>query len=90
MTVLLTVKQVAAKLNCSETYVIDRAKSGEIPSHRFPGKHRDMWRFNEEEIDGYIESKRHEPKAAPKAKRKVVKAATPILSQLAAKRGIKI
>lgn len=87
---LLTPKEVAAILNCSETYVLDHAKSGDIPSHRFPGKQRDMWRFHPDEIDGYIESMRHQPKQAPKPKRKTTKAATPLLAELAAKRGIKI
>lgn len=85
---LLTVKDVAAILNCSHSFVLERARSGELIGCRM-GR---LWRFSQGAVDNYVQLCEVRPKAKGGLPRRVVKNSTvglPILSALAAKRGIK-
>lgn len=85
---LLKTKQVAELLNCSETFVLDLARSGEVRALKLGGH----WRFDEKDIDAYLRRSVFEPPAKNEAVRpepaKV--AGLPILDRFAKRRGVKL
>lgn len=87
MSKLLTTKQVAELLSCSQTFVLDRARSGELIGSRL-GSH---WRFTQSAVDAFlvrceyvpVESKAKKPLAVIRPN-----ASLPILDRLCAQRKI--
>lgn len=88
MQLFLTVKDVAKMLNCSETFVLERARSGELIGCRM-GR---LWRFQKEAVENYINLCEVRPSPKVGRPKKIVKptsAGLPLLTRLAAERGIK-
>ena len=54
---MLTVKQVAERLNVSEKTVYSWAFSGYLPGHKLG----DLWRFEEGEFEEWLASRKHKP-----------------------------
>lgn len=84
---LLTVKQVAERLNCSESFVYNIARAGKLTGLRMEG----MWRFSPSAVDDYIEKSTHAPTELqkPLTKRPSL-SRLPMLAAAAKKRGIKL
>ncbi len=57
---MLTVKQVADRLNLSITGVRWRLRTGRLPGYRL-GAARTGWRISERELHAWMESKRNTP-----------------------------
>lgn len=49
---ILTIKEVAARLHCSDSMIRKLAQLGKFPHFRI-GK---LWRFDESEVDAWIEA----------------------------------
>ena len=85
---LLTAREVAEVLNCSQSFVLERARSGELIGCRM-GR---LWRFSREAVDNYIGLCEVRPSPKSGTSKRVVKntvVGLPILTRLAAERGIK-
>ncbi len=67
---MLTVKQVAEKLNITPQSVYQLIQTGKLPVHRF-GNGRGTIRISQEDLDRFIESCRHvaSPQDVPKVSR---------------------
>jgi len=66
---LLTVKELAERLNCSESLVYQIADSGKIAVVRI-GTGRGTLRFRPEDVDDYLELCRQEKQAGAPPKKK--------------------
>ena len=85
---LLSVREVAAILNCSQSFILARARRGELTGYRM-GR---LWRFSREAVDNYIGLCEVQPSPKSGTAKRVVKntaVGLPILTRLAAERGIK-
>ena len=94
---LLTTKQVAEQLNCGETFVLERARAGDIAGYRLKGDgKRSVWRFSQDAVDAYLrecQAKTDSPVvevAKQHNRRKRTSPAPSLLMQEAAKLGIEI
>lgn len=63
---LLTTKEVAKRLQLSESYIQKSAKSGKLIGHQFGS----AWRFAEEDVQAFIDASRHVPLEPPKRGRR--------------------
>ena len=85
---LLKTKDVAAQLNCSETFVLDLARSGAVRALKM-GSH---WRFRQSDIDAYLRGSEYKPPATndvPTVEPAPVPG-LPILDSFAKRKGIKL
>lgn len=56
---LLKTKDVAQQLNCSETFVLDLARSGAVRALKI-GSH---WRFDQRDVDAYLNRSEFKPQS---------------------------
>lgn len=87
---LLSTKDVATRLQLSESYVQKAALRGELVGHRFGTS----WRFTEDDVQAFIDAARHEPKRTAirhgRPVKKVDSSKLPMLQQLLASKGVSI
>ena len=62
---MLTIADVARRLNVSESTVYNLAEAGKLAGYRV-GMGRGTWRFTEDDVSAYLESCRHQRRDAPR------------------------
>lgn len=89
---LLTPKQVAEILQCSQSFVLERARKGELVGNRIGGPKRPRWRFERSAVEAYIQQSEYQPTSIDRPTPKpLIKPAVglPLLDRICAKRNIK-
>jgi excisionase family DNA binding protein len=85
---LLKTKDVAAILNCGQTYVLELARSGRLRALKL-GSH---WRYRSEDVEAFQRASVYEADASPQSPKKPAPSVPglPLLESICQRRGVRL